>query len=122
MSDNKSVNQKTASKKKLQFLGLAFLLAIITLFIAPATGLPVAGQRALASLVFVVVTWATEAVPYPVSALMLMVLMTWAGSALPKTTLKASFISSLSGFAGTVPAGVLAATAFAAVVQASGTQ
>ena len=120
MSENVALDKKLAGKKKLKLLGLAILMGILILFIAPMTGLPVAGQRALASLVFIVVVWATEAVPYPVSALMLIVLMTWAGAAAPNTSLKASFTKSLSGFAGTVPAGVLAATAFAAVVQASG--
>ncbi|MDF2569461.1 MAG: hypothetical protein K0R55_1065 [Sporomusa sp.] len=112
--------KRIENRKKIMCLGLAVLLGIITLLIAPITGLPLGGQRSLAILVFIVVTWATEAVPYPVSALMLIVLMTWAGAADPKVSLKASFTKSLAGFAGTVPAGVLAATAFAAVVKSSG--
>lgn len=53
------------------FLALAFLaLAVIWLMPTP-DGLSVAGQRAVGILAFAVIVWVTEAVSYPVSALMI---------------------------------------------------
>lgn len=105
--------------RNLLYLGFAAVMGIITLTVAPQTGLSLSGQRLLATLVFIVVVWATEAVPYPVSTLFLILLMTWAGVG-PKVTLGDSFKNALSGFSGTVPISVVAGTAFAAVVQSSG--
>lgn len=39
-------------------------------------GLTVGGQRALAILVFAIIMWVTEAVPYPVSSVMILILVT----------------------------------------------
>ena len=53
------------------FLALAFLaLAVIWIMPTP-DGLSVAGQRAVGILAFAVIVWVTEAVSYPVSALMI---------------------------------------------------
>jgi len=110
---------KGKDSRNLMILVAAVIAGLITLQIAPLTGLAETGQRLLGILVFIVIVWATEAVSYPVSSLMLIVLMTWAGAG-PKVTLKASFQSSLAGFSATVPVAVMVATAFAAVVKSVG--
>ena len=96
--------------RKLMYLLLAVVLGIVTLYLAPATGLNPTGQRLLAVLSFIVVVWATEAVSYPVSALMLLVLMMWA-NATGKTTMDAGLKTAVSGFASATPLAVIAATA-----------
>lgn len=101
------------------YLVLAVIAGIVTLMLAPQTGLTPPGQKLLAILVFIVFVWATEAVPYPVSTLLLIVLMTWAVFG-GNVTLKSAFGQSLAGFAGTVPITVVAGTAFAAVVKVCG--
>lgn len=105
--------------KKLYWLAAATILAALTLFIAPQTGLPIIGQRLLGILVFTVVVWATEAVSYPVSALMLIVLMTLGGVD-AKISLRQAFNNSLTGFATSVPIAVIAGTAFAGVAHTTG--
>jgi solute carrier family 13 (sodium-dependent dicarboxylate transporter), member 2/3/5 len=105
--------------RKLWCFLLALLAGVVTLMVAPYTGLLPPGQKLLATLVFIIFVWATEALSYPVSALLLIVLMTGAifdG----KVTMKAAFLQSLAGFSGTVPITVIAGTAFAAVVKACG--
>jgi len=104
---------------KLYWLIFAAILGVATVMIAPYTGLPLIGQRFLGVMVFTVVIWATEAVSYPVSALLLIVLMTFAGVD-QKTTYRQAFSASLTGFAGSVPIAVLAGTAFARVVESTG--
>lgn len=105
--------------KKLMCLLLAVVLGALALYFAPATGLALTGQRLLAILVFIVVVWATEAVPYPVSAFMLLILMMWA-NATGKTSLNAGLKTAMSGFASATPLAVIAATAFATIVQKTG--
>ncbi|MDR3565273.1 MAG: SLC13 family permease [Negativicutes bacterium] len=110
---------KKSDLKKLYWLIIAAVLGVVTTMIAPQTGLPLTGQRFLGVAVFTVIIWATEAVSYPVSALLLIVLMTLVGVD-QKTTFHQSFSSSLSGFGGTVPIAVMAGTAFARVVETTG--
>lgn len=105
--------------RKLMYLLLAVVLGIVTLYLAPATGLNPTGQRLLAVLSFIVVVWATEAVSYPVSALMLLVLMMWA-NATGKTSMDAGLKTAVSGFASATPLAVIAATAFATIVEKTG--
>ncbi|PIC55998.1 hypothetical protein CSV80_16705 [Sporosarcina sp. P12(2017)] len=63
-------------KKKRNLKGLWILLAfavLITIVLLPnPADLPVVGQRSLAILAFAVILWVTEAVPYPVSAAMIL--------------------------------------------------
>lgn len=63
-------------KQKRNLKGLWILLAfaaLITIVLLPnPADLPVVGQRALAILAFAVILWVTEAVPYPVSAAMIL--------------------------------------------------
>lgn len=55
---------------------VAGILALIVVLLLPLpTGLPVAGHRMLAILVFAVVVWITEAVSYEASAIMITTLM-----------------------------------------------
>lgn len=105
--------------RKLLFLALAVIVGVISLYFAPATGLPLTGQRLLAVLAFIVVVWATEAVSYPVSAFMLLILMMWA-NATGKVTLDNGLKTAVSGFASATPLAVVAATAFAIIVQKTG--
>lgn len=51
---------------------LAFAALIIIVLLPNPADLPVVGQRALALLAFAVILWVTEAVPYPVSAAMIL--------------------------------------------------
>lgn len=108
-----------ANVNKLYWLVAAAILGTLTLFIAPQTGLPLIGQRLLGILVFTVVIWATEAVSYPVSALLLIVLMTLGGID-EKINLRQAFNNSLIGFATSVPIAVIAGTAFAGVAHTTG--
>jgi solute carrier family 13 (sodium-dependent dicarboxylate transporter), member 2/3/5 len=58
------------------WIALAFLALIVITLLPASPDLPVAGQRALAILAFAVILWVTEAVPYPVSAAMIIGLIT----------------------------------------------
>ena len=60
-------------KKYGLFISLAILIAIISL--PTPVGLPVAGHRMLALLVFSVILWMTECISYPASAAVIMSLM-----------------------------------------------
>ena len=100
------------------YMIIAVIIGAITLYFAPATGLNLAGQRLLAILMFVVIVWATEAVAYPVSALMLIMLMMWAGAG--NESYNASLREALSGFSSQTPMAVLCATAFAVIVEKTG--
>ena len=51
---------------------LAFAALIIIVLLPNPADLPVVGQRALGILAFAVILWVTEAVPYPVSAAMIL--------------------------------------------------
>ncbi|MDV6377256.1 DASS family sodium-coupled anion symporter [Sporosarcina sp. GW1-11] len=51
---------------------LAFAVLLVIVLLPNPADLPVVGQRALAILAFAVILWVTEAVPYPVSAAMIL--------------------------------------------------
>ncbi len=68
-----AVSQESFSKRYGLILGLIVMFAMIAL--PTPAGLPIAGQRMLAILVFSVIIWMTEAVSYPVSAAIIMTLM-----------------------------------------------
>jgi sodium-dependent dicarboxylate transporter 2/3/5 len=55
-------------------LGIAAALLVIALMMPQPAGLSPAGQRAIAVLLFAVVVWITEAVSYPVSAVLIVAL------------------------------------------------
>ncbi len=97
--------------------------AFVMFFLAPMTGLSPQGQRLLALLAFIVVVWSTEAVSYPVSALVLIVLITLCymdpSKGLSKS-MKAGINAAIGGLANTTPLICMAATAFAFVVQKCG--
>lgn len=56
-------------------LPLAFIVFLCIVMLPQPEGLPVAGQRMLALLVFSVILWMTEGVSYPVSAAVILTLM-----------------------------------------------
>lgn len=66
------------TRSMVQKLGLwsALLALLAIVFLPPAEGLPVAGQRMLGLLIFSVILWMTEAVAYPVSAAAILSMMT----------------------------------------------
>lgn len=105
--------------RKLLYVLIAVAAGLITLYFAPATGLTVTGQRLMGALVFIIVIWSTEAVSYPISAFMLLLIMMWA-NATGKVSLNAGMKTALLGFASATPLAVVAATAFATVVQNTG--
>lgn len=105
--------------RKFLYLIMACIMGIVALYFAPMTGLKPPGQILLATLVFIVFVWATEAVPYPISAVILIILMMLANAS-TGTTLSKGLAMSLSGFASATPLACIAATAFAAIVQKTG--
>lgn len=111
-------------KRKLLYLLLALAVGFLVLqFLAPMTGLTPQGQRLLALLAFIVVVWSTEAVSYPVSALLLIVLITLCYID-PNKSMSASMQAGLKvamgGLSDTTPLICMAATAFAFTVQKCG--
>ncbi|ARF17371.1 hypothetical protein CSV61_05490 [Sporosarcina sp. P3] len=64
-------DKQTRNLKGLWIL-LAFAVLITIVLLPNPADLPVVGQRALAILAFAVILWVTEAVPYPVSAAMIL--------------------------------------------------
>lgn len=119
-NENLSIEMEERAQKRLWYLVLAAAIGIGTLILlAPHTGLSSTGQRLLSTLLFIIVVWATEAVSYPVSTLILIILMTWSLVA-GNIPFKDAFAQSLAGFAGTVPISVIAGTGFAAVVKEIG--
>lgn len=62
-------------KKDLVALLIAFAVLIIIILLPNPDSLPIVGQRALAVLAFAVILWVTEAVTYPVSAVMIVSLL-----------------------------------------------
>jgi solute carrier family 13 (sodium-dependent dicarboxylate transporter), member 2/3/5 len=67
----KMKGQVFMKNKNLIGIILAFLALFIILLLPNPDSLPIVGQRVLAVLAFAVILWVTEAVPYPVSALMI---------------------------------------------------
>jgi anion transporter len=63
------------NRKNFIILLIATLVMFIIFFLPNPESLPLAGQRALAVLAFAVILWMTEAVSYPVSAVMIVSLL-----------------------------------------------
>jgi len=97
----------------LQRFGLFIALAaLVGLMLIPApTGLPVAGQRMLALLVFSVILWMTEGVSYPVSAAIIASLMTFPIGTSPHAETVGKFYTTTEGL--TMALGGFANTAWA---------
>lgn len=110
-------------------LGLLVAVALLVLILALPTpeGLPVAGHRMLAVLVFAVVIWVTEALDYAVSAVVIAALMAFLlgvspNPANPKVLMgtSAGLGLAFSGFANTALALVAAALFLAAAMTSTG--
>lgn len=119
------------SMKPLWFV-LAFVAMGVVLFMPTPDGLSIAGQRALAILVFAVIMWVTEAVSYPVSSVMILgliaLLIGFSPELDPETGAELEELYGtggglsfgLHGFSTSALALVAAALALAAAMQATG--
>ncbi|MBU2700870.1 anion transporter [Sporomusaceae bacterium BoRhaA] len=120
-----AVSQGSFSKRYGLILGLIIMFAMIAL--PTPVGLPIAGQRMLAILVFSVIIWMTEAVSYPVSAAIIMTLMAFLlgispDAAKPETVLGTAkaLTLALGGFSNTALALVGGALFLAAAMTHTG--
>jgi solute carrier family 13 (sodium-dependent dicarboxylate transporter), member 2/3/5 len=120
-----AVSQESFSKRYGLIFGLIVMFAIIAL--PTPMGLPIAGQRMLAILVFSVIIWMTEAVSYPVSAAIIMTLMAFLlgispDAAKPETVLGTAkaLTLALGGFSNTALALVGGALFLAAAMTHTG--
>ncbi|MFK0729035.1 anion permease [Rothia sp. BD8] len=107
--------------------GLAVLALVVILILPTPEGLSVAGHRALAVLAFAVILWVTEAVTYPVSALLIIGLLAVLLGTAPDPDdpgellgTKGGLTAALGGFSSSAVALVAAALALAAAMQATG--
>ena len=112
------------NRKNLILFCAAFLCGALALRLAEHTGLPLEGQRLLGTLAVIMVLWSTSCVGLGASCLLLLVLMTasvadFSGMG-TGPGLGEAFKKSLVGFTYLVPMAVIAGTAFAAVLRASG--
>ena len=107
-------SEKNWGQKYGLILGAVALLALL-LMPTPA-GLPVAGQRMLSILVFSVIIWMTEAVPYPVSAAIIMSLMAFMLGTAPDVAAPTKLMGTSKGL--TMALGGFANTAWALVAAA----
>jgi len=105
---------KSFVKRYALWFAVAVLLLIV-LLPTPA-GLPVAGQRMLAVLVFAVIVWMTETVTYPVSAAILVSLMAFLLGTAPGVVDKAKLLGTTGGL--TVALGGFSNSAWALVAGA----
>ena len=113
------------AKKYGLIIGLIVMMGIMML---PAqAGLPVAGQRMLAILVFSVIVWMTDTISYPVSAGAIMALMAFSLGTSPDPATPAKLIGTsrgltmaLGGFANTALALVAGALFIAAAMMKTG--
>lgn len=103
---------------------LAFAVLIVIVMLPNPADLPVAGQRALAILAFAVILWVTEAVPYPVSAAMIIALAALLLGLAPKVDspeeilgTKGALSMALGGFSSAAVALVAAALFLATAMQ-----
>jgi len=109
------------------YVALAFLALLVIIFIPTPASLPVAGKYSLAVLVFAVILWMTEAVSYPVSAVMIGGLISLLMGISPTIedppvtygTTEALKLA-LSGFSTSAVALVAAALFFAAAMEVTG--
>ena len=106
-------------------LAIAALVAVLTL--PTPAGLPVAGHRMLAILVFAVIVWMTEAVDYAVSAIVIAALMAFLLGLSPSPAnpnalmgTSAALTLAFSGFASTALVLVASALFLAAAMTATG--
>jgi sodium-dependent dicarboxylate transporter 2/3/5 len=106
-------------------LAIAALVAVLLL--PTPDGLPVAGHRMLAILVFAVIVWMTEAVDYAVSAIVIAALMAFLLGFAPNPTnpnalmgTSAGLTLAFSGFANTALVLVASALFLAAAMTATG--
>src|SRR5690625_4344621 len=109
------------------WMGIAVAAMLTIMLLPPMDGVSVAGQRALAILVFAVIMWMTEAVSYPISSVMILVLIALAIGISPDPDSPGEILgtsgglsAALSGFATSAVALVAAALALAAAMQATG--
>ena len=101
-------------KKYGLIIGLLVMLGIMLLPAQP--GLPVAGQRMLAILVFSVIVWMTDTISYPVSAGVIMALMAFSLGVSPDPAAPAKLMGTTRGL--TIALGGFANTALALVAGA----
>src|ERR1700682_3759497 len=106
---------------------LAIAALVVVLLLPTPAGLPAAGHRMLAILVFAVIVWMTEAIDYAVSAIVIAALMAFLlgfspSPANPKVLMGTSAALSLafSGFANTALVLVASALFLAAAMTATG--
>ena len=126
MSENTCPTPKESFGKRFGLL-LAFIVLVGIFLLPTPQGLPIAGQRMIGILFFSVIIWMLEAVPYPVSAVVITVLMAFSLGLAPDMaqpekmlgTDKALSIA-LGGFASTAWALVAAALFLAAAMMITG--
>lgn len=106
---------------------VAFIVLAIILILPTPEGLSTAGHRMLAILVFSVITWATEAVAYPISAAIIMSLMAFLLGTAPDVNDPSILLGTsgglkmaLAGFSNTALALVAAALFIAAAMMKTG--
>lgn len=109
---------------------IAFVLAFVALIavlLVPIPGLDATGQIALAMLAFAVIMWVSEAVSYPVSAVMIVglisILLTFAPDPENPGQMvgsKTALSTAMTGFSSSAVALVAAALALATAMQATG--
>lgn len=106
---------------------LAFAALITIMFLPQPEGLSTAGQSALAILAFAVIMWVTEAVSYPVSAIMILGLIALLMGFSPDPDNPGEILGTsdglgmaLGGFSSSAVALVAAALALAAAMQSTG--
>src|SRR5579859_4559931 len=75
MSTTTLIAKSTTPLPKIWSLALAVTVLLVILFAPALAGLPIAGQRMLAVFGFAIVVWATEALDYAVSAVVIAGLM-----------------------------------------------
>lgn len=109
------------------WMGIAVAAMLTIMLLPPMDGVSVAGQRALAILVFAVIMWMTEAVSYPISSVMILVLIALAIGFSPDPDNPGDILgtsgglsAALAGFSTSAVALVAAALALAAAMQATG--
>lgn len=109
------------------WFGLAVIAMIAVLLLPTGEGLSVAGQRALAILVFAVILWVTEAVTYPVSAVLILAAIALLLGFSPDPDNPEEILGTggglsmaLGGFSSSAVALVAAALALAAAMQSTG--
>lgn len=130
MATNPTANVATSgSPESVNVIGLiAAFLALIAVMLLPAPqGLPVAGQIMLALLLFSVILWATEAVDYAISAVLITALMAFMlgmapNAAKPEVVLGTgpALTLAMGGFANTALALVAAACFLSAAMTITG--